>query len=63
MNAAMAVSSVLFTSLSPLQPLRIEVKAANPPSLRCSTRSQDVSNSQTDGRGGRRVWRRRKLVH
>ncbi|GMP24954.1 hypothetical protein CsSME_00002038 [Camellia sinensis var. sinensis] len=68
MNAAMAVSSVLFTSLSPLQPLRIEVKAANLPSLRCSTRSQfflinqDVSNSQNDGRGRRRVWRRRKLA-
>ncbi|CAL5367702.1 unnamed protein product [Camellia sinensis] len=62
-NAAMAVSSVLFTSLSPLQPVRIKVKAANLPSLRCSTRSQDVSNSQNDGRGRRRVWRRRKLVH
>uniref|UniRef100_A0A5B7C272 Protein PLASTID TRANSCRIPTIONALLY ACTIVE 7 n=1 Tax=Davidia involucrata TaxID=16924 RepID=A0A5B7C272_DAVIN len=62
MNTAMAISSLTFTGSLPLHSPRIEVRAENPWRLNFSVRSQNISRSQNDdGRGGRRVWRRRKL--
>ncbi|KAL7003632.1 Protein PLASTID TRANSCRIPTIONALLY ACTIVE 7 [Sarracenia purpurea var. burkii] len=58
----MAASSLTFTTSSLLIPPRMELKTVNLHRLSYSVMAQAVSNSQNDGRGRRRVWRRRKLT-
>ncbi|GMH19757.1 hypothetical protein Nepgr_021598 [Nepenthes gracilis] len=51
-----------FTRLSPFLSPKINLDFANSWRLNFASRSQESSRSGSGGRGGRRVWRRRKLT-